>query len=75
MIPPDETADAPPLTVEHRLRIALSLLDCLQRLSSSADDPSGIPLFADMPTFARVVWQLARCADTHVRAAMAGGAQ
>jgi hypothetical protein len=71
MIPLNETADAPPLSVEHRLLIALALLDSLQRLASHADGPRCDQLFADVPTFARIVWQFARSADTHLRAVRA----
>jgi hypothetical protein len=68
MIPPYETADAPPLSVEHRLLIALTILDSLQRLASHADEPRRDQLFEDLPTFARIVWQFARNAETHLRA-------
>lgn len=70
MSSPNDAADAP-LTVEHRLRIALSTLDCLKRLSSVADEPRAISLFDDVPSFARVVWQFARTAEVHLCAAKA----
>jgi hypothetical protein len=67
---PNDAAEAP-LIVEHRLRLALSTLDCLKRLSSFADEPHNIQLFGDAPEFARVVWQFARTTEVHLRAANA----
>jgi hypothetical protein len=66
--PTNEYEDGPPLTVEHRLRIALSTLDCLKRLSSLADEPHAIRLFDDVPSFARVVWQCTRNTEVHLLA-------
>lgn len=71
MIPSDGTADAPPLSVEHRLLIALALLDGLRALATHADLPREIRLFDDVASFARIVWQFARAAEVHVRAAKA----
>jgi hypothetical protein len=63
---------APPrLLVEHRLRLALSTLDCLKRLSCLADEPRSIRLFDEVPDFARVVWQFARTTEVHLRAVKA----
>jgi hypothetical protein len=54
--------------VEERIRIALACAACLKRIARLAAEPHGIPLFADLSSFARVASQFAGAFDEHVRA-------
>lgn len=54
--------------VEERIRIALACAACLKRIARLATEPHGIPLFSDLPSFARVASQFAGALDEHVRA-------
>lgn len=68
MSSPNDAA-IPPLSVEHRLLIALALLDGLRALATHADLPREIRLFDDVASFARIVWQFARGVEEHLYAA------
>lgn len=57
-----------PLIVEERIRIALACAACLKRIARLAAEPSGIPLFTDPRSFARVANQFAAAFDEHIRA-------
>jgi hypothetical protein len=63
----DSHPSRPPI-VEERIRIALSCAACLKRIARLAMEPHGIPLFADLQSFARVASQFASAFDEHVRA-------
>jgi hypothetical protein len=63
----DSRSPRPPI-VEERIRIALACAACLKRLARLATEPHGVPLFADLRSFARVAGQFAGAFDEHVRA-------
>jgi hypothetical protein len=63
----DSRPPRPPI-VEERIRIALACAACLKRIARLAAEPHGIPLFADLPSFARVATQFAGALDEHIRA-------
>jgi hypothetical protein len=54
--------------VEERIRIALACAACLKRIARLAAEPHGIAMFAELPSFARVVSQFAGAFDEHLRA-------
>lgn len=70
MSPSDPTTPEvrPTPSVERRLGYALAAMQCLQQLAAIVDDPSSIPLFQDLRSFASLVAQFSWATESHLLA-------